>query len=100
MGVAVIINNTLLHAFTNMPNTDIATRASVVTLKAFGFSTSHIAAQTKISPRTIDAIFKRAKDAGFDPEARPLVIRDTYLQDLPRTGRPNKRQIFEEAVLA
>merc|ERR1712000_494996 len=59
-----------------------------------------IAAQTKISPRTIDAIFKRAKDAGFDPEARPLVIRDTNLQDLPRTGRPNKRQIFEEAVLA
>lgn len=88
------------YASTNMPNTDIATRASVVTLKAFGMPTSHIAAQTNISTRTIDAIFQRAKAAGFKPDVRPLVLRDSYLQDLPRTGRPNKRQVIKEAVLS
>lgn len=73
------------------PHTDIATRALVVTLKAEGRTTLNIAERTTLNPRTIDRIYARAIDAGFDPAAKPLTICDAYLADKPRSGRPTKQ---------
>lgn len=75
-----------------MPNTDIATRALVVTLRAVGNKeTSEIAEITGLQARTITNIFNRACDAGFDPTARPLILKDDWLRDKPRSGRPTKQ---------
>lgn len=75
------------------PNTDIATRALVVALKApcSGKTTEEVAAITGLSTRQINRIYARAIYRGFDPNLRPLVIRDEYLRDAPRSGRPPKQ---------
>lgn len=72
-------------------HTDIATRALVVTLKSSGGKTSsEVHELTGISIRTINSIYGRAITNGFDPNQRPIVIRDSFLTDLPRSGRPSK----------
>ncbi|KAI8671803.1 hypothetical protein NCS57_00656700 [Fusarium keratoplasticum] len=75
------------------PNTDIATRALVVALKApcSGKTTEEVAAITGLSTRQVNRIYARAIYRGFDPNLRPLVIRDEYLRDAPRSGRPPKQ---------
>ncbi|KAM5352989.1 hypothetical protein ACJ41O_005711 [Fusarium nematophilum] len=79
------------------PNTDIATRALVVALKApcSGKPTEEVAAITGLSVRQVNRIYARAIERGFDPNLRPIVVRDDYLRDAPRSGRPMKR--IEEA---
>ena len=74
------------------PNADIATRALIVTLKSPPASktTAQIAAITGISARTIDSIFARAIQRGFDPNQLPLEFHDRFLPDAPRSGRPRK----------
>ncbi|KAK4106672.1 hypothetical protein N658DRAFT_394778, partial [Parathielavia hyrcaniae] len=51
------------------PNTDIATRALIVTLKSpFGGKTSaEISEETGISVRQINRIYARAIERGFEP---------------------------------
>ena len=74
------------------PNTDIATRALIVTLKSplRGKLTSEITEKIGILKRTINDIYARAIQRGFDPNILPLTIKDEYLQDTPRTRRPSK----------
>ena len=75
------------------PNTDIATRALVVTLKSpfGGKTTTEIVDKTGLSKRTVNQIYARAIERGFDPNHLPLIIKDEYLQDAPRSGRPTKQ---------
>jgi transposase len=70
-------------------NTDISTRALVVGLKAgSGMITAQVAAITGLSTRQVNRIYSRAIERGFDPDMRPLTIRDDWLCDAPRSGRP------------
>ena len=80
------------------PNTDIATRALIVTLKSIirGKNTTEIAKKTGLSIRTINNIYARVIQRGFDPNRLPFIIRDEWLQDTPCSGRPLKQ--LEEAT--
>ncbi|KAF2179649.1 hypothetical protein K469DRAFT_716165 [Zopfia rhizophila CBS 207.26] len=62
------------------PNTDIATRVLVVALKS--------PFRGKMTPEIVE---KTVIQRGFDPNHIPLVIKDEYLQDAPRSGRPTKQ---------
>ena len=72
---------------------DISTRALVVTLKSplGGKTTAQVVAITGLPTRTVNSIYARAIERGFDPNAVPLVLKDEYLQDAPRAGRPTKQ---------
>jgi len=83
------------------PNTDIATRALIVTLKSpiSGKNSQEIAGITGIPRSTIDTIYSRAIKRGFEPSASPLVIKDEFLRDAPRSGRPIKQtEIIKQAI--
>ncbi|KAJ4992788.1 hypothetical protein SVAN01_01834 [Stagonosporopsis vannaccii] len=82
------------------PNTDIYTRAVIVTLKSpfGGKSTSQISAITGISPRTIDAIYGRACQRGFEPNGQTMKLLPEYREDAPRTGRPRKQEAIRAAA--
>lgn len=75
------------------PSNDVATRALIVTLKSplVGRSTNKIADETGVNPRTINNIYARAIQRGFNPNCYPLVLKDEFLQDAPRSGRPRKQ---------
>jgi transposase len=76
-------------------NPDIAMRASVVALKAqSGKTTREIAFLTGLSISSINRIYARAIERGFDPNQIPLIVRDDYVRDAARSGRP-KVQIEE-----
>ncbi|KAM5345573.1 hypothetical protein ACJ41O_005222 [Fusarium nematophilum] len=84
------------------PNTDIATRALVVSLKApcSGKTTAEVVAITGLSKRTVNDIYARAIARGFDPNQIPLIIRNSYLEDAHRSGRPKKQtEEAKEAIL-
>ncbi|KAK2122168.1 hypothetical protein NOF04DRAFT_1337507 [Fusarium oxysporum II5] len=73
------------------PNTDIATRAFVVSLKApcSGKTTNEFAEITGLSVRQVNRIYARAIERGVDPNHGLVVILDSYLEDAPRSGRPS-----------
>ncbi|EDN06635.1 predicted protein [Histoplasma mississippiense (nom. inval.)] len=75
------------------PNTDIATRALVVALKSpyIAKTTTEIMNITNLSARQINRIYARAFERGFNPDLLYLTIRDEFLQDAPRSGRPTKQ---------
>jgi transposase len=73
-----------------MKHTDIATRALICGLKAAGQTTAEVSFRTGVPSRTVDAIYGRAITRGFDPARQPLEIKDSYLADAARTGRPSK----------
>lgn len=75
------------------PNTDLSTQALVVAFKSpsGGKTTSQVVAITGLNKRTVDKIYARACERGFDPNAVPLVIKDEYLIDASRSGRPSKQ---------
>jgi hypothetical protein len=80
--------------------TNTATRASVLTLKAYGRPSQEVAHFTGLSIRQVNRILARAIERGFDPQLQPLQIKDTYVQDAPRSGRPKKQDDdVTEAVL-
>jgi hypothetical protein len=60
-----------------VPNTSQSTRALIVCLKSsfVGKSTSEIAKETGLSARTINSIYARAIERGFEPN-EPLRIDD------------------------
>lgn len=69
---------------------DIATRATVVALKAYTDKSSlQIAAITGLSVSTINRIYAKAIERGFEPNH--TVIEDKYVADAPRSGRPTKQ---------
>ena len=65
---------------------DLATRALVVTLKSppGGKSTEQIAKLTGLPKRTINSIYARAIQRGFNPNASILTIRNEHIKDAPR----------------
>ena len=75
------------------PNTDLATRALIVTLKAgIGdkpMKTADISYITRVPKRTIQSIYARAIERGFDPAERPVKLLNRHLEDAPRSGRPS-----------
>lgn len=73
-------------------HTDIASKALIVTLKSVGGkTTSEIHGLTGISIRTINSIYARAIERGFEPNSLPIKLKDEFLQDAPRSGRPTKQ---------
>ncbi|KAJ6276523.1 hypothetical protein J3E71DRAFT_348000 [Bipolaris maydis] len=46
---------------------------------------------TGIEKRTLNKIYARAIERGFDPAERPLNLRDEHVQDASRSGRPSKQ---------
>ena len=79
---------------------DIATRAQVVTLKALGLKNSEIERQTGIKTRTINSIYDRAIQRGFDPNAEQRVVHDNHVQNASRPGRPSKQtEDIKEGIL-
>ncbi|KAG9388943.1 hypothetical protein A1F94_001836 [Pyrenophora tritici-repentis] len=83
------------------PNTELSTRALIVTLKSpfGGKSTTQISAITEISPRTIDAIYGRACQRGFEPNAPMIKLLSEHLEDAPRAGRPRKQEAVHKAAI-
>jgi transposase len=75
------------------PNTGIATRATVVALRSplGGNTSAEVAAKTGLSVRSVNRIYARAIERGFEPNQSPLVIQDEWLEDAPRSGRPTKQ---------
>ncbi len=75
------------------PNTDIATRAIVIALRSplGGNTSAEVAAKTGLSVRQVNRIYARAIERGFEPNQSPMVLRDEWLEDAPRSGRPTKQ---------
>jgi hypothetical protein len=75
------------------PQTDIATRAMVVALKApcTGKTTNEVVEITGLSTRQVNRIYSRAIERGFEPNARPVILRNEHVEDAPRSGRPSKQ---------
>lgn len=75
----------------NTKNSKIALRGEIVLLKALGWKTTDIMNLLGLPKATIDRTYQQACRRGFDPAARPLVVRDEHVRDLPRSGRPTKQ---------
>ncbi|KAF2191465.1 hypothetical protein K469DRAFT_371863 [Zopfia rhizophila CBS 207.26] len=67
---------------------DSATRAQVVALKVFGASNEDIEQQTGIKARTVNSIYDRAIQRGFNPYAEHPIVYNIHVEDAPRSGRP------------
>ena len=67
---------------------EIATRAQIVALKAFGIKNDEIAKKLGLELSTVYRIWNRAKERGFDPD-HPIV-RDHHVKTEHRSGRPRK----------
>ncbi|ORY10964.1 hypothetical protein BCR34DRAFT_336222 [Clohesyomyces aquaticus] len=68
-----------------------STRAIVVCLKATGKSSKEVSAISGIPTRTVNSIYARAIERGFEPCERPMKLLDKHLEDAPRSGRPSKQ---------
>jgi len=74
-------------------NTDIATRALIVTLKSplVGMKTADVVKKVGCSARQVQRIYGRAIQRGFDLNQTPFILKDEWLQDAPRSGRLTKQ---------
>jgi hypothetical protein len=77
---------------------EISIRTSIVLLKSpFGgsLSASKIKAllndQITLSTTQINDIYKKAIERGFDPNASKYLMKDEFVTNLQRTGRPSKK---------
>ncbi|RPA83002.1 hypothetical protein BJ508DRAFT_77417 [Ascobolus immersus RN42] len=78
-------------------NHSIIQRALVVALKSLtDFTNKEIEAAVGVETRTVQKIYKKARDRGFDPEQRPIVLEMKHVDDGERTGRPRKRPLSVE----
>lgn len=67
----------------------IPIRIQALTLVSAGMPHDAVGACLRMSPRTVRAIQKKAKDRGFDP-AVDMKIEMRFVEDGKRTGRPKK----------
>jgi transposase len=82
-----------------MAGTDIALRAQVISMKIYTHKTSEqIAREIGISRATVDRIYARAIERGFD-HANPILA-DEYVQDKPRSGRPRKSDLAKDIAIS
>ena len=79
---------------------DLATRAQALALKCTGASNYFIQQQTGIPSRTINSIFDRAIERGFNPGTRPSIILNCHVEDAPRPGRPRFARTRRPATLS
>ena len=89
------------YLITMAPHDDIATRVFIVALKSLvgGKSTAAVAAMTGVKPRIINNIYIRAIIRGFDPNSILIIIKDSHLEDSPKTSRPTKRtEALQETI--
>ncbi|KAJ5564780.1 hypothetical protein N7513_001022 [Penicillium frequentans] len=75
-----------------MAKYDMAMRTLVITMKWMGMDPLHISALTEMPVRTINSIWARAIERGFDPSRRPIMICEAHVIDAPRSGRPKKER--------
>ncbi|XPS75145.1 hypothetical protein M3J07_007229 [Ascochyta lentis] len=81
-----------------MPVFDLATRALIIAYKADGKTNSEITQLTSVEKRTINSIYARAIERGFDPAVRPIRLENKHVEDAQRSGRPLKQQeAFEKS---
>ena len=76
-----------------MPNHSLIIKALVVALKSpvGGKTTREVSEKTGISRHAINRIYAKAIQRGFDPTHSPLLLKDEWLEDAPRSGRPTKK---------
>ena len=76
-----------------MPNYSLATKALVVTLKSplGGKTTGEVSEKTGIPRQTVNRIYATAIKRGFDPNLLPFLLKDEWLNEAPRIGRPTKQ---------
>jgi len=82
------------------PNYNAATRAQVVTLKAWGGTNQQISSKTGVPGRTIRDIYARALKRGFDPNVDLPIVQDHHVAEAPRSGRARKQEENKEEVIA
>ncbi|KAF7573029.1 hypothetical protein PtrM4_079340 [Pyrenophora tritici-repentis] len=81
-----------------MPVFDLATRALIIAYKADGKTNQEITRLTGVEKRTINSIYARAIERGFDPALRPIKLENKHVEDVSRSGRPLKQQEAFEKV--
>ncbi|KAI1827445.1 hypothetical protein F4861DRAFT_364718 [Xylaria intraflava] len=75
-------------------HTTIATRAIIVYLKSplgGAKSPAEISAMTGVSKSSINRIYSRAIERGFDPNNPAIILEDEWLQDEAGRGRKTKQ---------
>jgi transposase len=77
---------------------DIAQRAQAITLLVIGSPYDYITAQTGISKRQVQYYLATAKSRGYNPEVS-IILKEEYLQDGIRPGRPRKTSPEQEEAL-
>jgi len=67
------------------PHNSLTTRALIVTLRSpvGGKTSAQISEETGISIRQINRIYARAIERGFEPNLRPFLLKDEWLEDAP-----------------
>jgi transposase len=78
---------------------DISTKAQALSLKLYGATNAEIFEATGIPQSTVSRILSKAKIRGFNPEESKL-IKDEYLVDAERSGRPKKVDKSMKAVIS
>lgn len=68
----------------------ISARAQAITLKVVGLTNKEISEQIGCSVRQVQKWYAAAIQRGYNPSVSKL-LKDEYIQDLPRSGRPSKR---------
>ncbi|KAJ6017592.1 hypothetical protein N7451_000971 [Penicillium sp. IBT 35674x] len=71
---------------------DMAMRTLVISMELVGMDPQHISALTEMPVRTINSIWDRATERGFDPLRRPFMNCEAHVVDAPRSGRPKKER--------
>jgi transposase len=82
-----------------MPPLDTATRAQIVALKGFGATTAEIHRFLNIPISTINTLFRRAIDRGYNPDAENPILLLEHVADAARDGRPRKQEQYKEEIL-
>ena len=65
----------------------LAQRVHVLALLGEGCTEKYVAARTGVNSRTVNRIWKKAQELGFDPKQDSRIL-DSYVLDKPRSGRP------------
>ena len=80
-------------------NLDLSTRSQIVALKALGKANKDIATYLRVNVRTVQKIYRKALERGYNPEDDPRVL-SIHIEDTPRSGRPRKQEDHQENVIA
>ena len=82
-----------------MPSYDTATRAQALTLKLMGCPNAEIQSITGMQPRTVQLLYKKALERGFNP-AESKTILNHHIEDGKRSGRPTKQttEIIQDVI--